>query len=42
VCGADAIKLDPAAKTFTANGTTVREGEVVTIDGFTATSTWGS
>ena len=35
VCGADAIKLDPAAKTFTANGTTVREGEVVTIDGFT-------
>ena len=35
VCGADAIKLDPAAKTFTANGTTVQEGEVVTIDGFT-------
>jgi pyruvate, orthophosphate dikinase len=35
VCGADGIKLDPAGKTFTANGTTVREGEVVTIDGFT-------
>jgi pyruvate,orthophosphate dikinase len=35
VCGADAIKLDPAGKTFTANGTTVQEGEVVTIDGFT-------
>ncbi len=35
VCGADAIKLDLAAETFTANGTTVQEGEVVTIDGFT-------
>ena len=35
VCGADAIKLDPAAGTFSANGTTVKEGEVITIDGFT-------
>ena len=35
VCGADAIKLDPAAGTFTANGTTVKQGEVITIDGFT-------
>ena len=35
VCGADAIKLDPAAGTFTANGTTVKEGDVITIDGFT-------
>src|SRR4026209_2275156 len=35
VCRADAIKLDPAAATFTANGTTVKEGEVITIDGFT-------
>jgi pyruvate,orthophosphate dikinase len=35
VCGADTIKLDPGAKTFSANGTTVKEGEVVTIDGFT-------
>ena len=26
VCGADAIKLDPAAGTFTANGTTVKRG----------------
>jgi pyruvate,orthophosphate dikinase len=34
VCGADAIKLDVAAKRFTANGTTVAEGDVVTIDGF--------
>ncbi len=35
VCGADQIKLDFAAKAFSANGTTVREGDVVTIDGFT-------
>ncbi len=35
VCGADAIKLDVAAKTFSADGTTVAEGEVITIDGFT-------
>ena len=35
VCGADQIKLDLAAKRFTANGTKVDEGEVVTIDGFT-------
>ncbi len=34
VCGADAIKLDPAAKAFTANGTTAKEGDVITIDGF--------
>jgi pyruvate,orthophosphate dikinase len=35
VCGADAIRLNPAAKTFAAGGTTVREGDVITIDGFT-------
>ncbi|HEY7668799.1 MAG TPA: pyruvate, phosphate dikinase, partial [Actinomycetota bacterium] len=35
VCGADAIKLDPAGRTFSANGTTVAEGDVITIDGFT-------
>jgi pyruvate, orthophosphate dikinase len=35
VCGADALKLDPDSKTFNANGTTVQEGDVVTIDGFT-------
>jgi pyruvate,orthophosphate dikinase len=34
VTGADAIKLDIASRSFSANGTTVREGEVVTIDGF--------
>ena len=35
VCGADGIKLDLAARSFTASGTTVKQGEVVTIDGFT-------
>ena len=35
VCGADAIKLDPASKTFSANGVTAKEGDVITIDGFT-------
>ena len=35
VCGADAIKLKVAAKTFSANGVTVAEGDVITIDGFT-------
>ena len=34
VCGADAIRIDVAARTFSANGTTVREGEIITIDGF--------
>ena len=33
VCGADAIRIDVAARTFSANGTTVAEGEVITIDG---------
>jgi pyruvate,orthophosphate dikinase len=35
VCGADAIKLSPAERTFSANGTSVKEGDVITIDGFT-------
>jgi pyruvate,orthophosphate dikinase len=35
VCGADAIKLSPAERTFSADGTTVKEGDVITIDGFT-------
>ena len=35
VCGADTIKLAPAERRFTANGTTVAEGDVITIDGFT-------
>jgi pyruvate,orthophosphate dikinase len=35
VCGADGIKIDSRSRSFSANGTTVKEGEVVTIDGFT-------
>ena len=35
VCGADAIKLNVAEGTFSANGTIVRRGDVITIDGFT-------
>ena len=35
VCGADAIRIDLGSRSFSANGTTVKEGEVVTIDGFT-------
>ncbi|HET7237007.1 MAG TPA: pyruvate, phosphate dikinase [Actinomycetota bacterium] len=35
VCGADAIRLDVAGGRFEANGTTVAEGDVITIDGFT-------
>jgi pyruvate, orthophosphate dikinase len=35
VCGADAIRIDLGSRSFTANGTTVKEGDLVTIDGFT-------
>jgi pyruvate,orthophosphate dikinase len=35
VCGADTIKIDFASRRFSAKGVTVKEGEVVTIDGFT-------
>jgi pyruvate,orthophosphate dikinase len=35
VCGADGIRIDFRARAFTANGTTVNELDVVTIDGFT-------
>jgi pyruvate,orthophosphate dikinase len=35
VCGADAIKIDFPSRLFNANGTTVKEGDIVTIDGFT-------
>ena len=35
VCGADAIKLDLEGRSFHANGTSVAEGDVITIDGFT-------
>jgi pyruvate,orthophosphate dikinase len=33
VCGADAIRIDRAAKRFTAGGVTVKEGDWITIDG---------
>jgi len=35
VCGADGIKIDFDARAFSANATTVREGDTITIDGFT-------
>ena len=35
VCGADEIKLDLRGAGFSANGTSVSEGDVITIDGFT-------
>jgi pyruvate,orthophosphate dikinase len=35
VCGADAIKIDIASRSFSANGTKVAEGDTITIDGFT-------
>jgi pyruvate, orthophosphate dikinase len=34
VCGADAIRVDRQGKRFTVGGTTVAEGDWVTIDGF--------
>jgi pyruvate,orthophosphate dikinase len=35
VCGADAIRIDTKARSFSANGTKVSEGDTITIDGFT-------
>jgi pyruvate,orthophosphate dikinase len=35
VCGAEAIRIRPAERRFEANGTTVAEGDVITIDGST-------
>jgi pyruvate,orthophosphate dikinase len=37
VCGADAIRIDLRARAFTADGTKVSEGDVITIDGFDGT-----
>src|SRR5438874_9996193 len=34
VCGADSIRIDMQSRSFSANGTKVEEGDVVTIDGF--------
>ena len=35
ICGAEAVKIDLAARTFTAGDTTVREGDVISINGTT-------
>src|SRR4029453_12767581 len=35
VCGADGVRVDRQAKRFSAGGTTVSEGDFITIDGFT-------
>jgi pyruvate,orthophosphate dikinase len=35
ICGAEAVKIDLAARTFTVDGTTVREGDVISINGTT-------
>ncbi|CEK19405.1 pyruvate, phosphate dikinase [Chthonomonas calidirosea] len=35
VVGAEGLKIDEEAKTFTVNGTTVHEGDVITLDGST-------
>ncbi|HEV2931490.1 MAG TPA: PEP/pyruvate-binding domain-containing protein, partial [Propionibacteriaceae bacterium] len=35
VCGADQVRVDRQARKFTAGGTTVNEGDFITIDGFT-------
>jgi pyruvate, orthophosphate dikinase len=37
VCGADAIKIDRRSGAFSANGTRVGEGDLITIDGFDGT-----
>jgi pyruvate,orthophosphate dikinase len=33
ICGADALKIDVGAKRFAVDGTTVREGEIISISG---------
>jgi len=35
VCGCESIKIDNDGKTFTANGVTVKEGDIITLDGAT-------
>ncbi len=35
ICGAEAVKIDLAARSFTAGGTTVREGDIISINGTT-------
>jgi pyruvate,orthophosphate dikinase len=33
VCGVEALQIDPAARRFTVNGTTVSEGDEISVDG---------
>ncbi len=33
VCGCGAVKIDESKREFTANGVTVKEGDIITIDG---------
>jgi pyruvate, orthophosphate dikinase len=33
VCGVEALHIDPAAKAFTVNGTTISEGDEISVDG---------
>jgi pyruvate, orthophosphate dikinase len=33
VCGVEALHIDPSAKQFTVNGTTISEGEEISVDG---------
>ncbi len=35
VCGVEAVKIDMDSRLFTVDGTTIREGDVITIDGAT-------
>jgi pyruvate, orthophosphate dikinase len=35
VCGAEALKIDSARRQFSANGTRVKEGQIISIDGTT-------
>jgi pyruvate,orthophosphate dikinase len=37
VCGAGAIRIDLASRSFSVDGTTVKEGDFITIDGFDGT-----
>ncbi|HEY2788791.1 MAG TPA: pyruvate, phosphate dikinase [Gaiellales bacterium] len=33
VCGVEALQIDPAARLFTVNGTTINEGDEISVDG---------
>ncbi|MDP2210694.1 MAG: pyruvate, phosphate dikinase [Candidatus Aquicultor sp.] len=42
VCGADALKIDSNNKVFTVNGVTVKEGDIISIDGTTGSVVIGA